>query len=240
MLVLGGFLAALVALAAGTSGFGFGLLATPLLLLAGFSLPFIITVNLLVAVATRVSVGYRLRASIEPRRVVLLVAGSIPGLWVGARLLGAADEHTVKVGVGVVVTAAAAALLYAEQHPPSLEPRDALVSVAGFFGGLLGTTTSLIGVPPALLMARRRLGARQFMADMSVFFVATGSVGMIILAFDGDFSRDGARAFLWWLPGVLVANAVGTTLGLRLPARAFRLVTLTSALVAGVVTAATA
>jgi uncharacterized protein len=240
VLVLGGFLAAGVALLAGTSGFGFGLLATPLLLLAGFSLPFVVTANLLVSVATRITVAYRLRRAIEWRRVALLVAGSVPGLWLGARLLGGVDAHDVKVAVGLVVVAAAGALLYAERHPPSLAPRAALVSIAGFFGGLLGTTTSLIGVPPALALARQRLGPRHFMADLAVFFIATGAIGCAVLAVDGDFDGDGARAFLWWLPGVLVANAIGTSLGLRLPARAFRLTTLSLALVAGAVTAVTA
>jgi hypothetical protein len=46
---LAGALAALVALLAGTSGFGSGLLATPTFRLCGFSLPFVVTVNLLVS-----------------------------------------------------------------------------------------------------------------------------------------------------------------------------------------------
>lgn len=240
MLVLGGFLAAAAALLAGAAGFGFGLLATPLFLLAGFSLPFIITANLLVAVATRLSVAWRLRRSIEWRRVALLLAGSIPGLWVGARLLGSMDDHDVKLMVGVIIMAAAAALIYAERHPPGMRPRDAVVTIAGFFGGLLGTTTSLVGVPPVLLLARRRLGTAHFMADMAVFFITTGAIGCAVLALEGDFDGAGARAFLWWLPGVLVANAVGTSLGLRLPARAFRLTALSLAFAAGATTVAAA
>lgn len=238
--VAGGVIAALVALLAGTSGFGFGLLATPLLLLTGFSLPFIVTVNLLATVSTRITVAYRLRRSIEPRRVALLVAGSVPGLYAGARLLGSVDTHALKVAVGVLVMAAAAALVYAERHPPSLRPRDALVTVAGFLGGLLGTTTSLIGVPPALLLARRRLGAAHFFADMAVFFIVTGAIGVGVLALDGHFERVAARSFLYWLPGMVAGNAVGVTVGLRLPARAFRMVTLTLAFVAGAVTVVTA
>ena len=239
MLVLGGFLVAAAALLAGTSGFGFGLLATPILLLSGFSLPFIVTVNLLASVATRISVALRLRRSIDAKRVALLVGGSVPGLYVGARVLGAVDARTLKIAVGIVVMAAAAALLYAERHPPRVRGRGAPVA-AGFLGGLLGTTTSLIGVPPALLLARQRLAQRPFFADMAVFFVATGGIGLIVLALDGDFDGEAARAFAYWLPGLLVANAVGTTLGLRVPERLFRLATLALAFVAGAVTTASA
>ena len=238
-LILGGVIAAATALLAGTSGFGFALVATPLLLLSGFALPFVVTVNLLIAVATRVSVAWRLRHAIHPRRVALLVGGAVPGLWVGSRVLGSVDLHTLKLCAGLLVSAAAVALATASRYPPGPDV-PGLGAAAGFLGGLLGTTTSLIGVPPALLLAWRRLATASFFADLSVYFVATGGIGLAVLAVDGRFDGDGARAFLWWLPGVLVGNLVGTSLGLRLSATTFRRLTLGVAFVAGLVTAATA
>jgi uncharacterized membrane protein YfcA len=239
VLYLGGLAAAVVALLAGTSGFGFGLLAAPVLLLAGFSLPFVVTVNLLTSVATRVSVAYRLRRDVDRRRVALLVLGSIPGLWVGARTLGSVDRHTVKLAVGIVVMAATAALAYAERHPPRAGG-DRTPVVAGFLGGLLGTTTSLIGVPPALMLARRTLTTSAFFADMAVYQIVTAAIGLGVLALEGRFDGHGGRTFLLWLPGVIAGNLAGTTLGLRLSARAFRLSTLALAFVGGAVTVVTA
>lgn len=239
MLILGGFLAAAAAFLAGTSGFGFALLATPALLLCGFSLPFVVTANLLIALATRLSVAWRLRDAIDRRRVALLVGAAVPGLWIGSRTLGSLDEHGLKLAVGAVVALAALALAVADRRPPRPRIRG-LTVVAGFLGGLLGTTTSLLGVPPALLLARRRLATASFFADLSVYFIATAAIGLAVLAADGQFSGGAARAFAWWLPGVLVANAIGTTLGLRLPPALFRRLTLGLAFAAGVVTAATA
>jgi uncharacterized membrane protein YfcA len=239
VLVVGGIVAAAVALLAGTSGFGFGLLATPALLLVGFSLPFVVTANLLISLATRLSVAYRLRVSIDRRRVALLLAGSIPGLWVGARVLGAVDAHDLEVGVGIVIMIAAVALAYADRHPPREHGPGAPVA-AGFLGGLLGTTTSLIGVPPALILARRRVGPAGFFADLAVYFIVASAIGLAVLAADGHFNGDAAHAFVYWLPGVLVGNVLGTTLGLRIPPRTFRWVTLALAFAAGAVTAATA
>ena len=149
------------------------------------------------------------------------------------------DARTLELSVGVVVMAAAAALVYAERHPPRA-PRRGAPLAGGFLGGLLGTTTSLIGVPPALLLARQRLAARSFFADMAVYFAAAGAIGLAVLAADGDFDGGAARAFVYWLPGVLVANAIGTTVGLRVPERVFRLTTLALAFAAGALTAASA
>jgi len=71
----------------GVTGFGYSFVATPLLLLLGLSLPFVVTANLALAFLTRMSVAYRLRAEIWRARVAWLVAGSVPGLWLGAEVL---------------------------------------------------------------------------------------------------------------------------------------------------------
>jgi uncharacterized membrane protein YfcA len=239
MLVLGGALAALAAFLAGASGFGLGLVATPLLLVSGFSLPFVVTVNLLVSLATRASVLWRTRAWITWRRAAALVAGSLPGLWVGSATLGAVDRQDLRVAVGIVVAAAALGLAWVDRHPPRPRLRG-LNIVAGFLGGLLGTTTSLTGVPPALLLARRRVAQPAFFADLAVYFVASSAAGLGILEANGQFSGSGARAFLWWLPAVLAANALGMLVGFRLPERIFRRTTLVLAFAAGLATAVTA
>ena len=239
MLIVGGLAVAAAALLAGSSGFGFALVATPVLVLSGFTLPFVVAANLLISLATRVSVAWRLRAAIDRRRVALLVGSAVPGLWIGSRTLGAIDERTLKVAVGIVIALAAATLAWADRHPPRPRIRG-LTVVAGFTGGLLGTTTSLIGVPPALLFARRRLATASFFADLAIYFIAVSAIGLAILAMDAQLSGDAVRAFAWWLPGVLVANAIGTSLGLRLPGTVFRRLTLGFAFVAGIVTAVTA
>jgi hypothetical protein len=239
VLVVGGVLAALCALLAGTSGFGFALLATPTLLLCGFSLPFAVTVNLLMSFATRASVAWRLRRVIHRRRVAALILGAAPGLWLGSKTLGALHGRSVNLTAGVVITLAAVALAAAERRPPQPRLRG-LNFVAGFLGGLLGTTTSLTGVPPALLLARRRLTQESFFADLAVFFVVTAALGIGILAVEGRVSHHAVVTSAWWLPGVLVASTVGTTVGLRLSARTFRALTLTLAFVAGISTIVTA
>jgi hypothetical protein len=239
MLVLGGALAAMAAFLAGASGFGLGILATPLLLLIGFSLPFVVTANLLISLATRISVVWRTRSWITWRRAAALVAGAVPGLWVGSVVLGSVDRRELRIAVGIIVAVAALGLASAggRQSKPRLR---GLNVIAGFLGGTLGTTTSLAGIPPALLLARRRVPQRAFFADLAVYFVAASAVGLAILAANSQFSGGGLRAFLWWLPGVLVANTLGMFVGLRLPEVVFRRSTLVLAFAAGVVTAATA
>jgi hypothetical protein len=214
--------------------------ATPLLLVVGFPLPFVVTVNLALAFVTRISVAYRFRADLSPRRVAGLVGGSIPGLWVGAEVLANVRESAIKLAAGVIVMVAAVLLWWTASAPPPRPVPGAPVA-AGFFGGLLGSATSLNGIAPVLLLAREKAAPRSFLADLALYFVASNAIGLVILAAVGAFDTDALfPAFVVWLPGSLVANWLGTTLNPRLPELAFRRLTLAIVFAAGAITVFTA
>src|SRR5215210_2344203 len=71
-LLVGAISVTLAAFLGGVTGFGYSLVATPLLLLIGFPLPFVVTANLAVALVTRISVAYRFRQWLSPGRVLLM------------------------------------------------------------------------------------------------------------------------------------------------------------------------
>ena len=224
----------------GVTGFGYSLVATPLLLVIGFPLPFVVTANLALAFITRVSVAVRFRRDMWPRRVAALVGGSVPGLWLGTRVLGAVDPTTIKVAAGLVTMVAAVLLARSVTAPPPRRVPGAPL-VAGFFGGFLGASTSLNGVAPVLLLARDKASPRSFLADLATYFVASNGIGLVILAIQHTLRTDALYpAFLLWLPGSVAGNWLGTTLGPRLPELAFRHLTLAIVFVAGGVTALTA
>jgi len=239
-LIAGALSIFLAAFLGGATGFGFALVATPLLLLIGFPLPFVVTVNLSLALITRVAVVVRFYEDISPRRVAGLIAGAVPGLWVGAQVLVGVDESAIKLGAGIVVMAAALLLLRSLTAPPPRPVPGAPVA-AGFAGGFLGTTTSLNGVAPVLLLARDKAAPRSFIADLALYFVATNALALLLLLAEGALSRAALYpAFLLWLPGSLVGNWLGTVVGPRLPEQSFHRLTLFIVLVAGAMTALTA
>jgi uncharacterized protein len=240
-LVLGGIAVALASFLGGVTGFGYSLVATPLLLLDGYSLPFVVTANLALAFVTRLSVAVRFRRSAWPRRVAMLIGGAVPGLWLGTEVLRTVDATTIKVAAGLVTMVAAALLARSVNAPPPRRTIPGAAVVAGFLGGFLGASTSLNGVAPVLLLARDKASPRSFLADLAMYFVGANAIGLAILAARHTIRTDAlSPAFLVWLPGSLLGNWLGTTLGPRLPEAGFRRLTLAVVFVAGGVTALTA
>ena len=238
MLAAGGLIVAAAAFLGGVTGFGYSLVATPLLLLTGYSLPFVVTANLALACITRMSVAYRFRADANPRRAAGLIAGCVPGLWLGVAVLTAVDEATIKAGAGLVAMMAAALLYRAASAPPPRPVRGAPFA-AGLAGGFLATAASLNGIAPVLLLARDKVSPRSVVADLALYFVASTSIGLAILLAHGALAEEALfPAFVLWLPGSLVGNWAGTTIGPRLPEAVFRRITLAIVFVAGAVTVA--
>jgi uncharacterized membrane protein YfcA len=239
-LVGGGVVVLVASFLGGVTGFGYSLVATPLLLLIGFPLQFVVTANLALACVTRISVAYRFREDANPKRAGRLIAGAVPGLWLGVLVLTSVDEAKIKLAAGLIVMVAAV-LLYRAVNAPPPRPVPGAPFAAGLLGGFLGTATSLNGVAPVLLLAREKAAPRSVMADLALYFVASTAIGLVILAIQDAIDTDALfPAFLVWLPGSLAGNWAGTTIGPRLPELTFRRITLVVVFAAGAVTAITA
>jgi len=237
--VAGGAVTSGSAFLGGAAGFGTALVSTPLLLLLGFPLPFVITLNLAMNMLTRVSVTYQLRIHIT-RRSWLLIIGSVPGLILGVLVLTSVSAHEIKLATGVAVLGLTLLVARAIDAPPPRPMRGAPLA-AGFAGGFLGSTTSLNGMPAVLLLARDKVAPVSFLADLAVYFVLSNAIGLTVLKFGHALNTQALFPVLFlWLPGSLIGNQIGITLGTRLPERLFRWLTIAVALVSGVVTLVTA
>lgn len=248
-LLLGAVITAFAALLAGATGFGFALASAPFLLLAGFSLEFVVTVNLTIALLTRISTWYRLRGCVSTGRVVALVGGSAPGFYVGGIALTGLGEDTIRVVAGCAIVgvsillAASLWLRSREERPAQRRPQAGGVwarmreTVAGFAGGALGTTTSLSGIPPALLLASEGTEPKALLADLAVFFVVGNAIALAFLTIQGALAPSALfPAALLWLPGAVLANVIGVSVGERIPKRLFQFITLGLAFAGGLAT----
>lgn len=235
VLVAGGIGAVFIAaFLGGMTGFGYNLIATPLLMLLGAHPATAVAINLAIALITRVAVMFRLRSYIRWRRAVPLTAGSVPGLLVGAVASGAIDPTSIRIVAGSLVIVVAPLLLIRRPSPGDKSPVQ--YAMSGLAGGVLGTSTSLNGVPVALTLSADEHDQRSFIADLAVFFVLSNLIGLVILGFRDGVALETVGLLAWWLPGALLANWLGTTVGSRISPKIFWLITCVLVIAAGIAT----
>jgi len=230
---------AIAASLAGASGYGFSLMAAPLLLLAGLDAGPVVFSCLLLTAVTRLAVAIRFRASVERSSAVFLIAGSLPGLFVGSRFVAAGSANLLRAAIGFTVMAVAVAFFAVRSRPRDAPGRWRCLA-AGFGGGLLGALAGLNGVGPAF-------GANSLEA---VAQAAVCHPRRLRLRLRRDRAsgraRDDAHP-LWaagyaiaWAPVALASNAVGVAAGLRLSPARIRPLALLVSFAAGAGAAATA
>lgn len=206
------------AVAQGLTGFGFALVALPILL-------FVVDVREAVVIASllgTVSVGLvaaRTWRSVAWPTMLRLQVGSVAGMPAGLLVLLLAPEEPLRIGVGVAIVVMTAGLAWGLRLPPAGTGMELAV---GGISGVLRTSSSLAGPPVVYYLQARRFEPERFRATLVMFFLVGN-----LLALTGFFASGvvTGRALLYaalGLPAVFLGVAGGDRLLRRTDPRLFR------------------
>lgn len=204
--------------AQGLTGFGFGLVAVPVLLLV-FNVRDTVVISTLLGAVSVALLSVRVWRDVPWRPVALLLCGSMAGMPLGLAVLLLAPQDALRIGVGLAVVVMAGALARGLRIPERGLASDLAVGVAS---GILRTSTSLSGPPVVLYLQSRAYPPEQFRAALVMFFLI-GSVTSIGAFFGvGAISGTALVAAAVALPAVLAGIWSGDRLLGRVNATLFR------------------
>ena len=200
-----GWLVATAAMASGSAvqgavGFGFALVAVPILVLVDPGLvpgPFLVA-----GVCLSLLVAWREREHAQWDEVGWASLGRMGGAVVGAVVIAVVAESTRGVVVGLAVLAAVAISLAGLTVPLR---RSSFVG-AGATSGVMGTVAGLDGPPMALLYQHHP--GHHVRANLARFFVIGSFQSAFTLSFVGAFGVEQALLGMLLVPGTLVGYLV--------------------------------
>ncbi len=167
----------------GMTGFGFSVLAVPLLVLAYGPHDVVIIVLCLVPITSAVLVlSPHLSGRVDLGLCARLTGWSVLGLPVGAFMFSRYESSLLSAIMGVVILAYAVASLASRQWRV---PRILMVP-SGVLGGLLATSTGLSGPAVAMYVHGRRMHHDRLVATMAGYVGAISLLGLAWLAVQGQ------------------------------------------------------
>ncbi len=203
------FTAIIVLLAAfvrGASGFGYALVATPLMTLV-METKSVVVLNMILGTLTNVLVLFHMRRHIDFRRAAFMGVGSILGIPIGAYLLSVLDSSIIKLAIAVVVIPFSVLLLLG--HSRRFQ-RDSLgCVVAGFGTGILGASTGLGGPPVVLFLLNQGLVTERFIGTLAAFFLFMGTITIGTFSSLGMVTADLLTKVAILLPSLWLGSYVG-------------------------------
>jgi uncharacterized membrane protein YfcA len=196
-------------------GFGFALVAAPVLVTVyapDRSVPTIAVLGLLVSGLT---LGFERRRPRVLRPVAdRLILASVPGMAAGAVVLARAPDDLLRVLVALSVFAAVA--VQAQARRSDATPGAGGDMAAGLVSGALATTTGLNGPPLVVRLLQHGASAQEMRDTLAVVFVAASLLMIAVLTVGGALDPVPA------LPLLAATTIAGQIAGRRLFARIHR------------------
>jgi len=208
----------LAGIAQAAAGFGFGLLAMPLLAL--FLEPRV-AVSLCISVSLLGSylVVLETRDSLHGPSVGRLLGGSLLGMPLGALLLVDLPAVWLRAAVGSIAMGFCV-LLLSGRTAPAVGRRG--LWGAGGVAGLLNNACGLPGPVAVLALQGSGLSTQGFRGTLAGFLAAVGTLSLGMFAVTGILDLALLRRYALALPVVWLANRIGRRLAAHVDAERFR------------------
>jgi uncharacterized membrane protein YfcA len=200
------------------SGFGFSLLIVPPLAVVIGPKEAVVLANLL-SPAQNALMLTRLHGHVEWRVGSMLLAGALVGMPLGLALLVAVDPTALKAVIAVTVLVSTVLLWRGLRIRSGNRLGDA---VAGFFSGVLNTSTSMSGPPVVLYLQGRALPPDAFRGTLTAYFMIISLIAVALFAIGGRIDRVAIEQWAICLPALAFGLFAGSWVYRLLNARQFR------------------
>ncbi|MGD9949658.1 MAG: sulfite exporter TauE/SafE family protein [Desulfobulbus sp.] len=198
----------------GLTGFGGALVAIPLLSLI-MDVKQAVPLAILNGLVVTTTLVYTLRHLLDWRKILPLLAGSVPGILLGAAFLKQADPVVISRLLGVVLIAIS--LLNLRFTPKPINPPRIWGYIAGFFSGAINATVGAGGPPAIIYTTLHNWKKDEIRATLTGFFVINGYVTAMVHAGNGIITDSTLHFFALTSSFVLLGTLIGSRIGDRIP-----------------------
>lgn len=203
----------------GLTGFGFAIVAMPLMSLV---MPPILAVPIvtLLQIPSGLHTIYQDWRDIDLRFALIVWIAGLPTIVFGLYLLSLVPARDMRLVIGGIVLFSTLALMTGFKL--GRRPRTAELIGAGALSGIMQGAAAMAGPPLILLALSSNWPHARSRATLSFVFLLLGSASLVIGMWRGIISADSLLDALILLPGLIVGQYAGIHLFQRLNAKSYK------------------
>lgn len=214
----------------GLAGFGFALILAPILLLI-LNPVAVVVINLFLSLLSNIVVVIHSFARIDFKRVLPIALSSLLGIPIGVWIISVVASSILKILIGAVIICFAA--LVASGFRKTFASERLSSSIAGFFSGILSSSTSLGGPPVVLFMHIQEWPKDIIHPSLAGYFIVLGSCSLIALSLSAQVAMSTIITAASLAPALVVGTGLGMVVFHKVNARFFRALSLAIIICAG-------
>lgn len=198
----------------GLTGFGGALFAIPLLSLV-MDIKQAVPLAILNGLVVTTTLAYTLRHWLDWRKILPLLAGSVPGILLGTAFLKLADPVVISRLLGGVLIAISLLNLCCAPRP--INPPRIWGGIAGFCSGAINATVGAGGPPAIIYTTLHDWKKDEIRATLTGFFVLNGYATAMVHAGNGIITGDILGLFALTCGFVFLGTLAGARISHKIP-----------------------
>jgi hypothetical protein len=215
----------MAALLKGMTGFGFALLAVPLLSLI-FPIQSLIPAMTIFNLLTSVYILASIKLKVKAKYFLPMLLASFVGIPIGVYILTYFPEKTLELAAGISIFSISMVFLLGGKHPIPESRRRKPIVFAGFLSGLLTSSMSIGGPPIALAMNRKGYSKESFRKIFALVSVINAALSFILYIIHGVTLGFSLKFALYLFPAIIIGSKIGDMLSKKVDQVFFKKVVL--------------
>jgi len=230
-LIIGSLIFVISAMLQGFTGFGFSILAVPLITL--FISPKIaVPILVMFSIIINVVVFSSSRKEFNIKRIWLLLVFGIIGMPLGTYFLVVLNDNIIKLFIGIFIALFGLLLLLGFRKEFKRE-KLSMIPI-GFVSGILGGSVSMSGPPIILFLSNQGVNRQTFRANLAVYFFILNMFTIPVYVFNGLITKQVINYSVTFMPGLIIGVIIGNFLSHKIKENHFRKLTLILLIIMGV------
>ncbi len=190
------------------AGFGFALLAVPLMVVV-IDLQSAVIISSFVGTLSNLLQSWQLRNNIDRKLTKRFLLATVIGAPAGLLLFIYANQSALKIVLGLSILFGVFVLSRGLelQHVSSW-----LDWVMGVLSGVLLMATSTNGPPLVFVLQARRIDPATFRATLNMVFLVSGTFGLVMFGLAGEIYRSDINVAAFTIPAMVIGVSTGVVI----------------------------
>lgn len=217
----------------GTVGFGFSLIAVPLL---AFILPMKIIVPIAVVynLVINIMVVLTTKKYIRLRKIWIMIVCGIIGIPIGVFGLKNLNPEVLKAIIGFLICITSISM--AKGYKVKFNRVKISYGITGFISGVLNGSLSMSGPPIVLFLSNEGYDKNEFRANLATYATITNILTIIAFMFSGLLSTDMLHIIGTNIISLLLGTSIGIIIASKITDKYFKKIVLLLLAIIGIVT----
>lgn len=235
-MVLGILIVFFASILQGLMGFGYAIVAAPLLML--IFLPKLVVPIILIqsSINNIIIIASLLKENISQyvnlKKILRLIIAGIIGIPIGTFLLISVEEETIKIFSGIVIIIFSIFQLIGF-HKPVKNEKVASV-IVGLISGILAGSIAISGPPVVLFLMNQNVIKNYFRVSIVIYFIVLGLIAILSMYISKILNMEVIHYFLSLFPAMVFGLSIGIYLSKKVNESLFKLATIFIVLVSGI------